>query len=150
MATILLVTDSPELEEEIASTLDADEHTLYSITEGRAARAACKEVQPDVVVLDSQIGSMGGIAVCIDLRLEADANRLEPTRIILLLDRRADVFTAKRSGADGYLVKPLNSLMLRDAVETVLEGNLFLDNSYQPLDSSRAVEEASTLIANGK
>ncbi|WP_298336234.1 response regulator [Ferrimicrobium sp.] len=150
MATILLVTDSPELEEELASTLDADEHTLYAVSAGRAVRDAATEIQPDVVVLDSQIGSMGGIAVCIDLRLEADAGRLEPTRIILLLDRRADVFTAKRSGADGYLVKPLNPLMVVDAVEAVLDGNLFLDNSYQPLDSSREVEEASTLVADGK
>ncbi len=150
MATILLVTDSPELEEELASTLDADEHTLYALREGREVRAVAEEIQPDVVILDSQIGSMGGIAVCIDLRLEADAGRLEPTRIILLLDRRADVFTARRSGADGYLVKPLNLLMLSDAVETVLDGNLFLDNSYRPLDGSRAVEEASTLVADGK
>ncbi|WP_298210272.1 response regulator [Ferrimicrobium sp.] len=150
MATILLVTDSPELEEELASTLDADEHTLYAVSEGRAVREAAAGTTPDVVLLDSQIGSMGGIAVCIDLRLEADAGRLEPTRIILLLDRRADVFTAKRSGADGYLVKPLNTLMVVDAVEAVLDGNLFLDHSYQPLDSSRAAEEASTLVADGK
>ncbi|WP_276944753.1 response regulator transcription factor [Ferrimicrobium acidiphilum] len=150
MAAILLVTDSPELEEELASTLDADEHTLYAVSEGRAVRAAAAEIQPDVVLLDSQIGSMGGIAVCIDLRLEADAGRLEQTRIILLLDRRADVFTAKRCGADGYLVKPLNSLMVANAVETVLDGNLFLDNSYQPLDSSYEVREASTLVADGK
>jgi DNA-binding response OmpR family regulator len=150
MATILLVTDSPELEEELASTLDAVENTLYVVSEGRSVRAAAAEVYPDVVLLDSQIGSMGGIAICIDLRLEADAGRLDSTRIILLLDRRADVFTAKRSGADGYLVKPLNSLMVQNAVEAVLEGNLFLDNSYRPIDGAPQVEETSTLIADGK
>lgn len=150
MAAILLVTDSPELEAELASTLDADEHTLYAVSEGRVVRAAMEEIQPDVVLLDSQVGSMGGIAVCIDLRLEADAGRVQPTRIILLLDRRADVFTAKRSGADGYLIKPLNPLMVVNAVETVLDGNLFLDNSYRPLDGSRELQEASTLLADGK
>jgi len=142
------VTDSPELEEELASVLDLDEHTLYSVAEGRSVRKAAEMMSPDLVVLDSQIGSMGGIAICLDLRLEADAGRLDPTKILLLLDRRADVFTAKRSGADGYLVKPLNPLLVTNAVEALLEGNLFLDNSYMPLDA--AAGRPSTLVTNGK
>jgi len=148
MATILLVTDSPELEGELASMLDLDEHTLYAVADGRSVREAASMVCPDIVVLDSQIGSMGGIAICLDLRLEADAGRLDPTKILLLLDRRADVFTAKRSGADGFLVKPLNPLLVTNAVEALLDGNLFLDNSYIPLDA--AADRPSTLVANGK
>lgn len=148
MATILLVADAPEVEEELASVLDLDEHTLYAIGEGRAVRRAAAVLRPDLVVLDSQIGSMGGIAVCLDLRLEADAGRLDPTKILLLLDRRADVFTAKRSGADGFLVKPLNPLLVTNAVEALLEGNLFLDNSYVPLDAVGG--RTSTLVGDGK
>ena len=43
--------------------------------------------EPDLVVLDLQIGNMGGIAVAIDLRLEEAAGRLPEVPILLLLDR---------------------------------------------------------------
>jgi DNA-binding NarL/FixJ family response regulator len=82
---------------------------------------------------------MGAIAVCLDLHLEATAGRLDPAKVLLLLDRRADVFTAKRSGADGFLIKPLNAILLRRAVSEILVGNLFVDNSYKPLDGLSSV-----------
>jgi hypothetical protein len=52
------------------------------------------------VVLDLQIGNMGGIAVAIDLHLEESGGRL-PRSILLLLDREADRFLARR-GAEPY------------------------------------------------
>ena len=64
-----------------------------------------------------QIGNMGGIAVAIDLRLEVGAGRLPDTPILLLLDREADRFLAKRADADAELVKPIDAGTLRQAVE---------------------------------
>jgi DNA-binding response OmpR family regulator len=43
----------------------------------------------------------------------------------MLLDRIADVHLAKRSGADGWLVKPLDPLRLRRAVRAVLRGDTY-------------------------
>ena len=43
----------------------------------------------------------------------------------MLLDRIADVFLARRSGADGWLVKPLDPLRLRRAVRAVLRGDTY-------------------------
>ncbi|MHB8189847.1 MAG: response regulator transcription factor [Ferrimicrobium sp.] len=135
MARILILTDSPELHTELVSSLSGPDHEIFVVDEGRAVGRAVRELIPDLVILDSQVGSMGGVAVCIDLRLEADAGRSPATRILLLLDRRADVFTAKRSGADGFVIKPINALLLGRAVAELLDGNLFLDNSYRPIDS---------------
>ena len=45
-----------------------------------------------------------------------------------LLDRTADVHLARRSGADGWLVKPLDPLRLRKAVRTVLAGGSYQEN----------------------
>ena len=49
-------------------------------------------MEPDVAVLDMQIGKMGGIAVSLDLRLEASAGRIPDVAILLLLDREVDRF----------------------------------------------------------
>ncbi len=142
MARLLIVTDSAELEAQLASTLESGGDTIYAADSGRNVVTAVNELEPQLVILDSQIGSMGGIAISTDLRLEAGAGRAPDTKILLLLDRRADVFMARRSGADGYLVKPLNALLLRKALSELLSGNLFLDNSYRPLDSGVTVTRA--------
>jgi len=40
----------------------------------------------------------------------------------MLLDRIADVHLARRSGAEGWLVKPIDSLRLRRAVSEIRAG----------------------------
>ena len=55
-----------------------------------------------------QIANMGGLAVAIDLRLEGSAGRIPDMSILLLLDREADRFLAKRVDADAELVKPVD------------------------------------------
>ena len=82
--------------------------------------AVARRTQPDLVVLDMQIGNMGGVAVAIDLRLEASAGRIPDVPILLLLDREADRFLAKRADADAELVKPVDAGTLRRTVKRLL------------------------------
>ena len=81
---------------------------MIEVSRGQDVRPTVAAEEPDVVVLDMQIGNMGGIASAIDLRLESGAGRLPDTSILLLLDREADRFLAKRADADGELVKPID------------------------------------------
>jgi DNA-binding NarL/FixJ family response regulator len=75
---------------------------------------------------------MGGVAVALDIRLEADAGRLISAPVLLLLDRRADVFLARRSGVEGWLLKPLDPRRIRRAVAAVAGGGIFHDTTYLP------------------
>ena len=72
------------------------------------------------MVLDLQIGNMGGMAACLDLRLEQRAGRIGTQRVVMLLDREADVFLGRRSEADAWLVKPIDQLALRRTVNGIL------------------------------
>ena len=76
-------------------------------------------------IFDLQIGSMGGMAVTMALRLDESSGRLPHVPVLMLLDRVADVHLARRSGADGWLVKPLDPLRLRRAVRAVLDGGTY-------------------------
>ena len=53
------------------------------------------------------------------------------TSILLLLDREADRFLAKRADADGELVKPIDAGTLRKAVDGLLAAELPQDDSTE-------------------
>ena len=83
------------------------------------AKVDAGEDRSTSAIFDLQIGSMGGMAVTMALRLDESSGRLPHVPVLMLLDRIADVHLAKRSGADGWLVKPLDPLRLRRAVRAV-------------------------------
>ena len=121
MPEVLLATDADWILDEVAAAVDG-EHTIARVRRGADVRDTVANREPALVILDLQIGSMGGMATCMDLRLEAGAGRLPDVPVLMLLDRLADVFLARRSDADGWMIKPLDAFRLRRAVTALLEG----------------------------
>jgi len=136
MATIVVVSDAPSVRAEVASALDEPGTDLIQVISGPEVAPAVDEHEPDLVVVDMQIGNMGAMAICMDLRLEASYGNLPDVPVLMLLDRRADVFLAKRAGAEGWLVKPLDPLRLRKAATALSEGGTYHDRSFQPVPAS--------------
>lgn len=119
---VLIATDDDAVFDEVDAAL-ADESTrVVRIRSGSAVAEVVRTSSPDLVVLDLQIGNMGGIATCIHLRNEAGDDRLPDVPVLMLLDRQADVHLARRSGADGWVVKPLDAFRLRRAATAILTG----------------------------
>jgi DNA-binding response OmpR family regulator len=119
---VLLATDSEQLHDEVDAAIADEATTVPRVNAGRDVIPTVKQLDPDLVVLDLQIGNMGGMATCLSLRSEEGAGRLERRPVLMLLDRMADVFLARRSDADGWLVKPLDAFRLRRATEALLAG----------------------------
>ncbi len=133
MPDVLIASDEDWVREEVRSVLSTrPDTTVREVASGAAVAPAVKEAPADLVVTDLQIGNMGGMAVCLDLRLEEGAGRLDHVPVLMLLDRRADVFLARRARADGWLIKPLDPIRLRRAVGELLEGRPYHDDSYRP------------------
>ncbi|MGD1011375.1 MAG: response regulator [Acidimicrobiales bacterium] len=133
MEDVLIVSDSESVRRELASALEADDITIREVHSGEEVRPAVELDPPDLVITDLQVGNMGGMAVCLDLHLEESGGRAPHVPVVVLLDRRADVFLARRSSAEGWLVKPLDPLRIRRAARAVLDGGIFHDDSYKPL-----------------
>ena len=131
MPDVLIAADVPSLREEVRSVLDPD-ITVREVTRGVEVRSEVRKRVPDLAILDLQIGKMGGMATCLDLRLEEGAGRLPHVPVLMLLDRRADVFLARRAQADGWLVKPLDPMRLSRAVRAVMDGGRYEDEAYRP------------------
>ncbi len=122
MPNVLLATDADWLFDEVDAALADDDTEVYRVRAGALVLPAVEEVDPDLVVLDLQIGNRGGVATALGLRQEQDMGRLGDLKILMLLDRQADVFMGQMARADGWLIKPINSVRLRRAAAKVLAG----------------------------
>ena len=117
---ILVATDADYVLDDITAALGGPDVSFTVCRNGRDVSGVVKQRTPDLVVLDLQIGSMGGMAVTMALRLDESAGALPRVKVLMLLDRQADIHLAKRCAADGYLVKPLNPLRLKLAARAIL------------------------------
>lgn len=133
---MLIASDAQWVRDDVKAVLDTTEVTVREVTRGFQVLPAVRDRMPDLVVLDLQIGKMGGMATCMDLRLEEGAERLDHVPVLMLLDRRADVFLARRCGAEGFLVKPLDPMRLSRAVKALLAGETYEDPNYRPVTVS--------------
>ncbi len=132
VAIVLLASDLAALRQELRDMLEGPEIEIEEVSSGPEVLARVREGGVDLVVADLQMGSMGAMAICLELRHEESYGACEPVAVLMLLDRRADVFLARRAGAEGFVVKPLEPLIVRQAVRALLAGDEFDDDSWRP------------------
>ena len=133
MRTIVVASDAPSVRADVVAVVGEPGTEIIEVDSGQAVAPAVDEHEPDLVVVDLQMGSMGGMAVCLELRLEESYGNLPHVPVLMLLDRRPDVFLAKRSGAEGWIVKPLDPIRLRRATTALTDGGTYHDESFQPV-----------------
>jgi DNA-binding response OmpR family regulator len=129
--TIVVASDAPSVRADVVAVVGDPDTEIIEVDSGHAVAPAVDEHEPDLV--DLQMGSMGGMAVCLELRLEESYGNLPHVPVLMLLDRRPDVFLAKRSGAEGWIVKPLDPIRLRKATTALVEDGTYHDDSFQPV-----------------
>jgi CheY-like chemotaxis protein len=156
--TILVASDAPSVRAEVTAVIGGPDTEVIEVNTGNDVAGAVAEHEPDLLVVDLQMGNMGAMAVCIDLRLEESYGNLPHVPVLMLLDRRPDVFLARRSGAEGWVVKPLDPMRIRRATTALLAGGEYHDQSFLPVptlvgaagepahDAARAAAAAVTAV----
>lgn len=109
----LLVCDAPWIRNQVRAALSGA-YEIVEVTDPKQVED--RPFVEDVALVDMQVGSMGGMAITRALK----GNGPEPGPIVLLLDRRADVFIARRAGADAWLPKPFSAQQLRAVLGSVV------------------------------
>lgn len=117
---VLIATDAQWVVDEVVAALSGPDTSFTVCRNGRDVTGVVEARTPDIAIVDMQSGSMGGMAVTMNLRLDESSGVLPHVPVLMLLDRQPDVFLARRSGADSWLVKPINPLSLQRAVHHVL------------------------------
>jgi len=114
MPTALVVADGSWVTNEVRSALSVGSWQIEEIDDPRRVTDRLEESRVDAVIIDMQVGSKGGMAVVRSIRQATDP--ADRPRMILLLDRSADEFLARRAGADAAVLKPFDAPELRDAL----------------------------------
>ena len=116
---VLLIADSQWAINQVRAALDGS-HEITEVNDPYEAEDAVVQSDADVILIDMQVGSMGAMALTRNLKAMAMTGDAPDARILLMLDRSADEFLARRSGADSWLIKPFTSQDLASALASVV------------------------------
>ena len=140
---VLVVTDAQWVLDEVVAALGSPSTSFQVVTNGRKVADVVAARTPDIAILDLQVGAMGGMAITMDLRLDASSGMLPHVPVLMLLDREVDVHMARRSGANGWIIKPLDALRLRRAVDAVVGGGCYAEGIPADAPAGTAGPEAA-------
>jgi DNA-binding response OmpR family regulator len=115
-ASVLVVEDTDEIRELVATVLTKAGMDVRTVGSGEAAIAELRRQAPDVVVLDLGLPDVDGTEVCRQIRAESEC-------YVLMLTARAeevDLLIGLAVGADGYMAKPFSPRELVARVQAML------------------------------
>jgi DNA-binding NarL/FixJ family response regulator len=139
--SIVVADDHEVVRAGFAALLDTqpDFTVLGTASDGGEAVLLCRELRPDVVLMDVRMPSLDGIEATRQL---AGAGQVGPRVLILTtFDLDEYVFDALRAGASGFLLKDVTAERLFDAVRVVAAGEALL----APAVTRRLISEFTRL-----
>ncbi|HEX2187667.1 MAG TPA: response regulator [Longimicrobiaceae bacterium] len=114
--TILVVDDNRDNVEILRAFLESRGYVVAEAQDGRSALAKMEQVRPALVLLDVMMPGMDGWQVCRTIKNHPD---LGDTRVVMVTAKGGyeDKFEGLRSGADDYVVKPVDLKELAEKVQ---------------------------------
>lgn len=120
-ATILVVDDNRDNVDILRTFLESRGYRVAAAVDGTSALAKVEEVQPELVLLDVMMPGMDGWQVCRAIKNHPDHGS---TKVVMVTAKGdyEDKFEGMRSGADDYVVKPVDLGELEEKVRRNLAG----------------------------
>ncbi|HJT18974.1 MAG TPA: response regulator transcription factor [Nitrospira sp.] len=134
---VLLVDDHEVVRAGLRQVLSQNQGITVVGEAGTVAEAVREAVRtkPDVILMDARLPDGSGVDACRDIR-----ERCPATRVLFLtsFSDESIVLAAVFGGADGYLLKHVDTASLLQAVRSVAEGHSILDASVTKVILNRA------------
>ena len=117
---IIVIADEAWARNDVHAALTEPKYTLIDHEDPLTVGEVLQDEKPEVVIVDLQVGNMGGMAVAREIHQQAALAGEDEVPVVLLLDRAADGFLAKRSGVAAWVTKPFTAHDIRTAIEHAL------------------------------
>jgi len=142
-ARVLIVDDSQAIRELLSFQLKIEGYLVASAANGYQGLDKLKKEPFDLVLLDITMPSMNGYQVLEHLRADPILCHI-PVVVISALDDLDSIVTCIKLGAEDYLFKPINSVLLKARVSSCLEKKRLRDQEQaylQQLEAEQAKSE---------
>lgn len=139
MIRVVLADDHTLVREGIKGLIEAKMPHLQVVggaSNGQEALQLCRELKPDLLLLDISMPGLGGLEVLAELKT------IDPTLKVIIISQHTDrayVMRALKLGARGYLAKRAMAGELVSGIQAVLEGRTSLDPSIAELVVDAAI-----------
>ena len=117
---ILIVEDNPGALRAFSYMLGKEGYEVITASDGMTGLSKAKVENPDLLILDVTLPGLDGFEVCHRLRAESQTAQL-PILMLSGKGQDADRATGLEVGADDYLIKPVDRLVLISKVAALLE-----------------------------
>ncbi len=150
-ARILVVDDIEANVRLLEAKLTAEYYDVLTAYNGPEALARAAAEEPDIILLDVMMPGMDGFQVC--RRLKNDpATRHIPVVLVTALDGRDDRIQGLEAGADEFLTKPIDEVMLLARVRSLTRLKAVMDELRQREASGRrmgVIENSASRLGGG-
>ncbi|MBN2472807.1 MAG: response regulator [Anaerolineae bacterium] len=117
---LVLVVDDDWMNREVLEAYLTDAGCdVVGAHDGASALAAAAASPPDLVLLDINMPGMSGYEVCMRLKSH-EKTQFTPVVMVTALETEQDKIQAIQAGADDFLTKPFNSLMMMTRIRSLL------------------------------
>lgn len=145
---LFIVDDHSFIRDSLRTILEGqrDLRVVGTAEDGAKAVELCEELEPDLVLMDLEMPNMDGITATKRIKEKWPGIR------VLVLSTFQDTEKAKeimRSGADGYLLKSIESRELAETIRLVHRGGTMIaqDLFHKMLDEQPETEQEDLLVA---
>jgi DNA-binding NarL/FixJ family response regulator len=118
---LVIADDHPVFRSGLHAMLDVEDglEVVGEASSGADAVALCRELQPDLVLMDLNMPGLDGVSATREILQESPHVRV---LVLTMFNDDDSVFAAMRAGAHGYLLKGANHDEVRHAVHVVAAG----------------------------
>ena len=142
---ILVVDDNPSSLDLMAHRLERDGHSVCSCSDGESALRATQTESFDLILLDLMMPGINGIEMLRRLRAEPKTAAI-PVVMMSGVQATDGAVRCIEMGADDFLTKPIDPVLMRVRLSSILERKFLRDREQARIEQLRVERERSELL----
>jgi len=150
-STVLLIDDNDDMLRLISLIL-SEEYNILVATSAEEGLKIMRDKKPDLVVSDVMMPGMDGYEFCRQVKLD-ETLRHTPIMLVTALSESSKLVEGVDSGADDYLAKPFDPMVLKARISALLrmrriEAELALINRNSKIRTEDLIQRQQTLFSS--
>ncbi len=126
-ARVLVVDDVSANVRLLKAKLEAEYYEVLTASNGHVAMEMAVADQPDIILLDVMMPEIDGYEVCRQLKEHPETRHI-PVILVTALDGRDDRLSGLEAGADDFMTKPVDDLMLVARLQALVRLKQLVDD----------------------